>query len=60
MYTTPAWRGRGLAGSLLDKLAEEARRRGVGRLFLAASKMGRPVYLKFGFQESNHWLELDL
>lgn len=60
MYTAPAWRGRGLASSLLDRLTEEARRRGVSKLWLGASTMGRPVYLKYGFKESDQWLELDL
>ena len=49
MYTRPAWRRRGLAVMLLDRLVEAARREGCRRLCLNASAMGRPVYLRYGF-----------
>lgn len=60
MFTEEAYRGRGIAKALLHKLTEEAKERGVTKLWLGASRMGRPVYLKFGFQETDEWLELDL
>lgn len=60
VYTKPEYRGRGIATSLLDKLVAEARERKVEKLWLGASKMGRPVYLRYGFTESNDWLELKL
>lgn len=60
MYTAPAYRGRGIAALLLGKLAETAEARGVKRLWLHASEMGRPVYLKFGFQEASGFLECKL
>lgn len=59
MYTAPEYRGRGIATSLLDKLVEEAKSRKVEKLWLGASKLGRPVYLKYGFKETNEWLELN-
>lgn len=59
MYTDPAYRGRGIASSLLDTLVDEARERKVEKLWLGASKLGRPVYLKYGFKETNEWLELN-
>ena len=59
MYTAPAYRGQGIAALLLDKLVAEARMRNVEKLWLGASKMGRPVYLKYGFQETADWLELN-
>ncbi len=59
MYTDPAYRGRGIASSLLDTLVDEARQRKVEKLWLGASKLGRPVYLKYGFKETNEWLELN-
>lgn len=58
MYTAPEYRGRGIATSLLDKLVEEAKNRKVEKLWLGASKLGRPIYLKYGFKETNEWLEL--
>lgn len=60
MYTAPEYRGKGVATFLLGKLAEEARARGVKRLWLHAVEMGRPVYLKFGFREADGFLELNL
>lgn len=60
MYTAPHCRGRGLATSLLDRLVAEAQARGVQKLWLGASKLGRPVYRKYGFQDSGEWMELTL
>lgn len=60
MYTNPDFRGRGIAGLLLDRLVKEAASRDVKTLWLSASKMGRPVYLKYGFKETGEWMELDL
>ncbi len=60
MYTKPEFRGRGIASGMLSRLVEEAKRRGVEKLWLGASKMGRPVYKKFGFIDSDQWLELNL
>jgi GNAT superfamily N-acetyltransferase len=60
MYTAPAYRGRGIAASLLDKLRTEAKERKVQLLWLNASKMGRPVYQRLGFKDSYDWMELRL
>lgn len=60
MYTNENYRGQGIATQLLDKLVEEAKQLGVTRIWLGASKMGMPVYKKFGFIESNEWLELNM
>ena len=60
MYTRPAWRRRGLAVMLLDRLAETARQEGCRRLCLNASAMGRPVYLRYGFSLTDGEMALDL
>lgn len=60
MYTSPAFRGRGLATRMLDLVADECRRRGVVRLLLAASQWGRPVYERYGFQAEANWYSLSL
>ena len=60
MYTAPAYRGKGIATSMLEKLIEEARSRCVNKIFLGASSLGKPVYKKFGFMEKDQWMELDL
>ena len=60
MYTQNEYRRQGIATALLEKLVAEARDRGVTKLWLGASKLGRPAYLKFGFRSTNEWLEMDL
>lgn len=60
MYTSPDYRGRGIATSLLEKLVWEAKSRGVQKVCLIASKYGRPVYRRFGFSETDEWMEMDL
>lgn len=58
MYTRPEYRGRGIATCLMDHLIAEAKEKGVHRLWLGASRMGRRVYMKYGFRNSDEWLEL--
>ena len=60
MYTRPEFRRQGLATRMLDLAVAECRRRGVVRLFLAASQMGRPVYERYGFQAAGNWYSLSL
>jgi ribosomal protein S18 acetylase RimI-like enzyme len=60
MYTKENYRGRGIATNLLTKLVDEAKTSGISKIWLAASKMGRPVYKKFGFKETDEWLELNI
>ncbi|MBM6616957.1 GNAT family N-acetyltransferase [Bacillus suaedaesalsae] len=60
MYTNDQYRGQGIATNLLSKLVEEVKSSGVSRIWLAASEMGRPVYKKFGFTETDEYLELNI
>ncbi|RLL48411.1 GNAT family N-acetyltransferase [Oceanobacillus piezotolerans] len=60
MYTDENYRGQGIATTLLTKLMNEVKLSGVSKVFLGASKMGRPVYKKFGFRETEEYLELDI
>ncbi|GGH73173.1 ribosomal protein S18 acetylase RimI-like enzyme [Pullulanibacillus pueri] len=59
MYTKEAYRGRGIATRVLTKLVEEAKALGVMKIWLGASKLGRPVYEKFGFKAADEWLEFE-
>ena len=59
VYTKPELRKRGIATEMLGFLTKEAKKRGVKKLLLAASDLGRPVYEKFGFIEASEWLKLD-
>lgn len=60
VYTSPAYRGQGIATSLLGKLICEAKDRGVQIVCLEASKFGKPVYRRFGFSETDDWMEMSL
>lgn len=52
VFTQPEYRNKGLAKTLLNMMIKEARDRNVGKLYLTASDMGRPVYEKLGFQNT--------
>ncbi len=58
MYTAPAYRKKGIATELLDKLKEEAKKRGAAKMWLGASEMGRPVYEKYGFNVMTEWMDI--
>lgn len=60
MYTDEEYRGQGIATQLLTRLVADAKESEVTKLWLGASKLGRPVYKKFGFVESPDWLEFEL
>jgi GNAT superfamily N-acetyltransferase len=59
VYTRPAFRRQGIARRLMGELVAFARERGVHRLILWASDMGRPLYEDLGFSASRG-LELNL
>jgi GNAT superfamily N-acetyltransferase len=50
MYTDPRARGHGVATRIVNEMVRWAQARGYGRLLLHASKYGRPVYEKLGFE----------
>ena len=58
MYVRPAHRRRGIATAMLDLLVADARRRGMGRIALEATDMGRPLYEKYGFIRAGGEMEL--
>lgn len=57
MYTLPAYRRQGLAGALLDQMADYARGQQLGRVWLHASEEGRPLYERMGFVSNPAYLE---
>jgi len=60
MYTHSDYRKQGIASTLLEKLRDEAKERGIKKLWLGASRLGKPVYKKFGFKETTEWLDMDI
>ena len=55
-YVDPALRGRGLAYDLLTTAVEDARRRGIKVVSLHASKFGKPLYERNGFEPTNEMI----
>jgi ribosomal protein S18 acetylase RimI-like enzyme len=55
-YVDPALRGRGLARELLGLAVSEAKSRGIKVVSLHASKFGKPLYERNGFEMSNEML----
>jgi GNAT superfamily N-acetyltransferase len=55
-YVDPAMRGHGLAYGLLKASVEEARRRGIKVVSLHASKFGKPLYERNGFEPTNEMM----
>jgi GNAT superfamily N-acetyltransferase len=49
VYTLPAYRRRGIAKTLLQKIMDEAKRRNTGKISLHTSNEGRTLYEQFGF-----------
>ncbi len=52
MRTLPGYRGRGMAGAILQIIAKEAKSRGLGRAFLqveAGNTGAQALYSRFGF-----------
>ncbi len=60
IYTAPEFRGRGSAPQMLAILEREARDRGVCRIWLEASRMGKPVYEKYGFSGNDTMLAIEV
>ncbi len=53
-YTNPEFRRQGIATAILNRLKDEASRRGVVDLFLNAREMAIPLYEKTGFTFLHH------
>jgi GNAT superfamily N-acetyltransferase len=60
VYVEPAARRRGIARALMLEVMREATLRGVRRLTLGASAMGRPLYLRLGFVPKADEMVIDL
>ena len=56
MYTDPAFRRRGIATALLDRVVSEAREAGCGAVWITGSDMGVALYTTYGFQHNPNFM----
>lgn len=52
MYTLPEYRKQGIGGNLLNKILNEARKRGIRKIRLHTTDIGKSLYEKKGFVET--------
>ncbi|QHQ61890.1 GNAT family N-acetyltransferase [Anaerocolumna sedimenticola] len=52
IYTLPEYRRNGIASKLLSLTVDEAKKTGCERIQLHGTDMGRPIYEKYGFEDS--------
>lgn len=60
IYTLDSYRKRGIADKLLQKTIVEATELGYNTIFLSATDMGKPLYLKHGFKEISGEMVLNI
>ena len=60
MYTEPAYRRRGIARTLLDKVVNEARSHSCGAVQITASDMGVRLYAACGFVFNRNFMQYTL
>ena len=60
IFTSKKYRKQGMANQILDAIIDEAKKRGVRRLWLSSSDQGKPIYLNKGFSEKANEMELFL
>src|SRR2546428_10685934 len=61
MYTVPVWRRQGIATTLLQTLMVCAKQRQAHRIWMYATRDGRPIYERAGFvPKRRHTLEMEL
>jgi GNAT superfamily N-acetyltransferase len=53
MYTEKNYRRRGVGSLIVNEAIEWSKKHGFDRIVLHASKDGKPLYVKFGFRETN-------
>ena len=60
VYTNSQYRRQGIAFHLLSILIHEAKEKGVTKISLDATELGRPLYEKLGFVPSNDYMVLNV
>lgn len=52
MFTSPQYRGRGIATSIVKEAMDWSKKKGYRTMILHASKLGRPVYSRLGWKRT--------
>ena len=60
MFTDPAYRRRGIAKELLDRVVREAKAYGCGTVQITASDMGVKLYTAYGFVHNDDFMQYKL
>lgn len=60
MYTLKAYRRKGIAKILLEKVIQEAKEYGCGAIQITASDMGVLLYADYGFKKSDNFMQLKI
>lgn len=60
VYTNSQYRRKGIGSKMVQMLIKEAREKGVTEISLDATDLGRPLYEKLGFVESEECMVLNL
>lgn len=58
IYVRRPFRRHGVAHAVVERLVEEARARGCGKIYLEATPDGRPVYASLGFRDMEGMMKL--
>ena len=60
MYTLKAYRRKGIAKALLEKVIQEAKEYGCGTIQITASDMGVLLYTDYGFEKTANFMQLKI
>lgn len=60
MFTNPAYRRKGIAKELLNRVVKEAKNYGCGTVQITASDMGVKLYTDFGFVHDQNFMQYKL
>ena len=58
IYARPPFRRRGVGGAVVRWLVDQAKRRGIPKIYLETSRAGRPLYREIGFAEMPDMMKL--
>lgn len=59
VYTLPEYRRQGINMKLLEMLMEEIKKNNISYVWMWATKVGEPMYRKYGFQDVSSFATLD-